>query len=69
MASKDSWDNVYSAMRDQVNKVGAETQGFQVCFSNNSKDDGKIGAMWSYDNNVAEELKEQMRPVSCCTLF
>lgn len=71
MDKKTSWDQVYGSMVEQVNKVGAD-QGFQVCFSNDSSNDGKVGAMWTYDNNTAEKLKEQMRPVSCldtCVLF
>lgn len=57
-------------MASEVNTMKGVEWGHLVTASNDSKTDGKIVAIFSFDPNDLEKLKDSMRPTGCCcTIF
>lgn len=61
-----TWDEALKNSVGAINKNGADGLHLTAV---NSDADTKIVFTLSYDSNVAQLLKAQMRPTGCCTIF
>lgn len=67
-AGEVSWKQTYSeAIAHSFNQT--DSHNYVVAANPVCKDNGKLMAVWSYDRNKAEQIKDKLRPTGCCTLF